>query len=346
MQEKSLQNILTLFISAYLIYILSDVLTPFLIALFIAYLINPFISFIQIKAKIKNRGLAVGTGIIITISLLTALFLISIPTINKEFERASVLISEYAEFIPPIPTEIENQLEKFTESDYAKEIINTKNINETLNKIAPLLKSLFSESLDLIFGIFGLLLILLYLIFILLGYPKFSTSWINWVPKKHKSIAKDISTDLNIGMRSYFRGQAIIASIVGILFCIGFKLIGLPMAIFLGLTIGLLNLIPYLQILGFIPAFLLSILHSMDTNQNIWISLGFTLLVFIIIQLIQELILIPKIMKKVTGLHPAIILLSLSIWGSLLGLAGLIIALPITTLIISYYKRYLSKLSN
>ncbi|MFA6582128.1 MAG: AI-2E family transporter, partial [Paludibacter sp.] len=66
-------------------------------------------------------------------------------------------------------------------------------------------------------------------------------------------------------------------------------------------------------------------------------------IVFIIIQILEELILVPRIMGKVTGLNPAVILLSLSIWGALMGMVGMIIALPMTTLIISYYKRYVLK---
>ena len=232
------------------------------------------------------------------------------------------------------------------DSDYAKDFINSSTINETINKITPLLKNLFSESLDLIMGVFSAFIILIYLIFILLGYPKLNESWEKWIPIKYRDSALEIISDLNNGMRAYFRGQAFIAFVVGLLFCIGFKIVGLPLAIFLGLAIGCLNLVPYMQILGFIPAFILSILHSMETGQSVWLSLGATALVFMIVQLIQELFLIPKIMNKVTGLHPAIILLSLSIWGSLLGLSGLIIALPISTLLISYYKRHISSLSD
>ena len=165
----------------------------------------------------------------------------------------------------------------------------------------------------------------------------------NWIPAKYRNTAEDIATDLNSGMRAYFRGQATIALIVGILCCVGFKLIGLPLAILLGVLIGCLNLVPYLQILGFIPAFLLSILHSLETGTSIWASIGATLLVLVVVQIIQESVLVPKIMKKVTGLNPAIILLSLPIWGSLLGITGLIIALPVTTLLISYYKRKVSE---
>ncbi len=346
MENKSLRNIVISSLIVYLIYKLRNVLTPFFIALFTAYLINPIITFIETKLKINNRGVSVTVGITSIVILLTTTTLISIPFINKEFQSAIGLVKEYSEFIPPISSDLNFKVTQFIESDYAKDFINSSTINETINKITPLLKNLFSESIDLIMSIFGIFIILIYLIFILLGYPKLKESWPKWIPLKYRDTAKDIIEDLSNGMRAYFRGQVFIAFIVGILFCIGFKIIGLPLAILLGVSIGLLNLVPYMQILGFIPAFILCILHSMETEQSIWLSLGSTAIVFMIIQLIQEIILIPKIMNKVTGLHPAIILLSLSIWGSLLGLSGLIIALPISTLLISYYKRHISSLSN
>jgi len=109
----------------------------------------------------------------------------------------------------------------------------------------------------------------------------------------------------------------------------------------LGLFIGVLNLIPYMQTIGLIPMILLSLIKSTETGENFWIIFGLSVLVLCIVQCIQDLILTPKIMGKAMGLNPAIILLSLSIWGTLLGFVGLIIALPMTTLCLSYYKRFI-----
>jgi predicted PurR-regulated permease PerM len=343
MQEKSLRNILLIALSGYLIYTLKNVLSPFLIALFLAYLINPLINFIQTKLRIKKRGFAIALGLTFSSILLSGLFLLSLPTINKEFHNAAKLLKEYADIIPPIPTELQEQVNQFLHSDQAKEFINSSTITETFNKVSPLIKALFNESLDLAMGVFGLFFILIYLVFILQGYPMLNKTWINWIPSNYREQAKGIGYDLNEGMRAYFRGQATIALIVGLLFCLGFSIIGLPLAILMGILIGLLNLVPYLQIVGFIPAFLLCILQSMETGQSLWTTIGLATLVFFIIQLIQESILIPRIMNKITGLHPAIILLSLSIWGSLLGITGLILALPISTLLLSYYKRFVNK---
>jgi predicted PurR-regulated permease PerM len=107
--------------------------------------------------------------------------------------------------------------------------------------------------------------------------------------------------------------------------------------------IGLLNMVPYMQLLGFIPTILLAIVKSADTGQNFWIIMLMALAVFAIVQTIQDTFLVPKIMGKVTGLNSAIILLSLSIWGSLLGMLGMIIALPMTTLLLTYYQKYVIK---
>ena len=147
--------------------------------------------------------------------------------------------------------------------------------------------------------------------------------------------------DVEYTMNRYFRGQALIALCVGVLLAIGFKIIDFPLAVTLGLFIGVLNMIPYMQTIGIIPMLILALLRSAETGENFWIIFGLALLVLGIVQMIQDLFLTPRIMGKAMGLNPAIILLSLSIWGTLLGFIGLIVALPLTTLCLSYYKRFI-----
>jgi len=160
------------------------------------------------------------------------------------------------------------------------------------------------------------------------------------VPRGKRKFVGEILHDVQDGMNSYFRGQSLIAFIVGILFCIGFSIIGLPLAIPLGLLIGAFNLVPYLQTIGFVPTIVMALIKSYDTGQSVWQILLLCALVFAVVQIIQDAFLTPKIMGHVTGLNGAVILLSLSVWGCLLGFVGLIIALPLTTLLVSYYKRF------
>ena len=203
--------------------------------------------------------------------------------------------------------------------------------------------SLIAQTLGFIVGIFTVFVVFLYMFFILLDYEKLSAGFIHLIPSEQRPFATQLIGDVEKGMNSYFRGQSLIAFIVGILFSIGFLIIDFPLAVGLGLFIGFLNLVPYLQLIGFIPTIVLALMKSIETGQNFWIILLMALAVFAVVQAIQDLYLTPRIMGHVMGLNPAVILLSLSIWGSLLGFIGLIIALPLTTLCLSYYSRFVLK---
>jgi len=102
-------------------------------------------------------------------------------------------------------------------------------------------------------------------------------------------------------------------------------------------------MVPYLQLVGLVPAFILALFYSLETGTSLWVSLGMTGLVVFVVQVIQDTVLVPRIMGRVTGLNPVMILLSLSIWGKLLGLLGLLMAIPMTCLILAYYHRLIGR---
>ena len=171
---------------------------------------------------------------------------------------------------------------------------------------------LISGTASFLVGLIGLVVIGLYFIFLLLDYDTVR-GWKDLLPLAYRDSAAEFVNDFESAMNNYFRGQAAVAFICGLLFALGFFLIGLPLSILLGLFIGLLNMIPYLQILGLIPAGLLALMHALESDTNVWMILGLTGLVFVVVQIIQDTILVPKIMGKVTGLNPAMMMLSLSI---------------------------------
>ena len=133
---------------------------------------------------------------------------------------------------------------------------------------------------------------------------------------------------------------------MAVIYCGGFALCGLPLAIILGLGTAVLFMIPYCQYLSIIPVTLLCLVDSVDGGGNFWTMWWECMGVFALVQVVGDLILTPRIMGKAMGLNPAIILLSLSIWGTLLGFIGLIIALPLTTLLLSYYEQYIIMRNN
>ena len=179
--------------------------------------------------------------------------------------------------------------------------------------------------------------------FILLDYEYLTDNWIKIFPKKVRPFWSELMQDVERELNNYIRGQSLVALTMGILFCIGFTIIDFPMAIGLGILIGILDLVPYLHTFALVPTVFLALLKAADTGQNFWVILSMAVAVFIIVQVIIDMIVTPKIMGKAMGLNPAILLLSLSVWGALLGFIGLIIALPLTTLIIAYWQRYVTR---
>ena len=328
----------------YLINYLSSVLLPFFIAWLIAYMTYPMVTFVQHKLRVKNR---VASILIVMMSLLVFFTLTAIvlfPPIIDEFGKLKELLTTY--FIEGsqqahIPGTVANFIKEYINMEQIQNALTESNLTHTLQSILPKAWSIFTQSVNVIFSIFTAFIVLLYTFFILLDYETIATGWINLVPAKYREMTVRIVNDVKEGMNRYFRGQALVAFLVGVLFSIGFLIIDFPLAIGFGLFIGLLNMVPYLQLIALVPTILLALLKAADTGENFWWILGTALLVFCIVQAIQDAIIVPKVMGKITGLNPAIILLSLSIWGALMGMLGMIIALPCTTIILSYYKRFI-----
>lgn len=328
---------------------LSGVLLPFFLAWLIAYLIYPLVSFFQHKLRLKNRIISIFCALLTLTVIGSVAFYLLVPPMIQEFLRVKDLLIEYfstTHTASNVPTTLSEFIRQNIDLHILEQMFSQENILDALKVTVPKLWSLISGSINLLFGFFTVFLILLYIVFILLDYESISEGWAHLMPKKYRKTVTGILNDVKDGMNRYFRGQALVALCVGILFSIGFLIIDFPLAIGLGLFIGALNMVPYLQIIGFVPTIMLAILKAADTGDNFWIIIASAAAVFIVVQIIQDGYLVPRIMGKITGLNPAIILLSLSIWGSLMGMLGMIIALPLTTLMLSYYQRYIINQEN
>lgn len=323
---------------------LSGVLLPFFIAWLIAYLIYPLVTFFQYRLKLKSRVVSIFCALLTLAGIGTAAFYLLVPPMIQEFGRVKDLLIEYftnSSYGSNVPHTLSEFLRDNIDPQFLQNLFQEKSLLDALQEAMPPLWSLVTESINLLYGIFTVFIILLYIVFILLDYESIADGWPRLLPVKYRSFVTGIMNDVKDGMNRYFRGQAFVALCVGILFSIGFLIIDFPLAIGLGLFIGVLNLVPYLQIIGFIPTVVLTILKAADTGGNFWLILAAALAVFAIVQAIQDGFIVPRVMGKITGLNPAIILLSLSVWGSLMGMLGMIIALPLTTLMLSYYQRFI-----
>lgn len=327
----------------YVLNLLKGVLLPFLVACLIAYTLEPVVKWNMKILHLRNRFVPVILTLLEFTAAVSTLAFILVPYIAAECEEMGVLLRRYASTTittPYLPSEIHEFLRENLDVNSFTEIMSRDEWKDLIKQAISSSWSFLSSGLSLIIGLFSWIIVFLYVIFIMIDYEKLMLSFRQLVPQTHRRQVLGVFRDVRNAMNCYFRGQALIAAIVGLLFALGFWIVGLPMGVLLGLAIGVMNLVPYLQLISLPVTAVLCLVASVDGATDFWTIFWESMAVYVVVQCIQDLFLTPRIMGKAMGLNPAIILLSLSIWGCLLGFLGLIIALPLTTLILSYYDRF------
>lgn len=333
-----------LLLAGYIISYLSTVLLPFFVAVAIAYLLFPIVRFLQYKCKLKNRILSIFVALTLVLGTFTALAFIIVPPFLDEFnhmqEVAINFLKDSKMQEKVIPPSVLHILQERVSEARIEQFLSSKDVQEAVKKVLPKAWDVIWSTAGVVLNLLASLIGLLYLFFLLKDYERYAYGWINFVPHSRREIARQLVGDIKQGMNGYFRGQALVALSNCVMFSVGFWILGFPIPVGLGCFIGLISFVPYLQVIGFVPAFFLALLHAAETEQSFWLLFGGVFLVYIVVQVLQDTIVTPHVMGKIMGLSPAVILLSLSVWGYILGIVGLIIALPVTTLMISYYRRY------
>ncbi len=323
---------------------LSDVLLPFFLAWLLAYLIYPIVRFVQDRLRVPSRVLAITLSLAFVAAVIGAIVYMVVPPMLEQFERLGELVNRYLQektHTDDFPLAVKTWI--WNNSETIQKFFHNNEVKDALRATMSRLFAMIGQTANVIISVVASLITLLYLFFILLDYEKLSAGFIKMFPPKNRPFWQALVSDVERELNRYIRGQSLVALCIGVLFCIGLTIIDFPMAIGLGILTGILSLIPYVHGLTLIPMVLLSLLKAADTGQNFWVTLASAVGVFVVVQIITDMVLTPKIMGKAMRLNPAVLLLSLSVWGTLLGFIGLIIALPLTTLIIAYYQRYVIK---
>lgn len=338
-------GIVTLVIAVlYITNYLSEVLLPFFIAWFFAYLLYPVVKFIENKLHVKVRAISILLAMGAAIAIVGGVIWLIIPPMIDQFDKLGEVLTRWVHqtthtnnltmLIKEWLQDNQTTIERFLKS---------KDFSDALKTTMPKVFSVVSQTATVLMSIVASMITLLYMFFILLDYETLTANWVRIFPKKNRPFWSALMKDVERELNNYIRGQGMVALCMGIMFCIGFTIIGFPMAISLGILIGIMDLVPYLHTFALIPTAFLAMLKAADTGQNFWVVFGLAVLVFCVVQVITDMVVTPKIMGKAMGLNPAILLLSLSIWGALLGFLGLIVALPLTTLLIAYWQRYVTR---
>lgn len=333
----------------YIVNYLSGILLPFLVGFILAYMLEPTVQFIMRITHLKNRMLPAIVTMLLFFGIIFLAFRFLIPYFVDEFTDMGKMLAKYAEHkftINGIPPEIQYFIDRYFNIDAIQNIFSQEQWMKIGKSVMSGTWSVLGSTMSAIATAVSWLLALLYMFFVMIDYDKIGHGFKSAVPSRYRRKVFRIMQDVTGTMSRYFRGQALVSLFVGIIFAIEFYIIGLPMAVVFGLLIGVLNMVPYLQLISIPMAAFLCLVKSVSAGVAFLPLFGWTIAAYVICQAIQDMVLTPTIMKQQMGLRPAIIFLALSIWGYVLGFIGLIIALPLTTLIISYYSEYVLHMPN
>ena len=342
--DRIMKLLIGISLGAALVWLLSylrDALLPFFVACLFAYLLQPLVEFNRRWTREKGRTISSILTIIEVSAVIAGCLYLLLPIVIREFDSLDTIVKEVTSGRRQVPAEMTQVI------DFINKHLNTDAIKESLShmQIEALLSrgsSILSESLEVLGQVLNWVLTFVYVLFILIDYPQIIRGFKLIVPFRYREGAVSVVRDMQISMNHYFRGQGMVAFCAAVFYCIGFSLIGLPLAIPMGLLVGILYMIPYFQYITLIPVALICFIYSLGGAESFLSLFGKSLLVYVIVQPTCDYIITPRIMGRELGLNAAVILLSLSIWGTLLGIIGMIIALPITSLLMSYYEQYIS----
>lgn len=323
----------------------SDVLWPLATAGILAMIFRPFVVFLQVRAKF-NRTWAIITLFVVAVLLLAGLLLVVVPTLVDQAVRFIEFLPDFFQSVRNAFAETYPKVVEFANQKFGQENIQrfqdflTNAVSSMLEKSEMAIANLGSFLSRVIAIGTGLAIIPVYLFFML----ESRRDLLRDLKKQLSFIRKDWRDDIVFlinefigSVVSFFRGQIIIAFIMGVLLATGFGLVGLNFAIILGLTIGFLNIIPYLgSIIGLSVALPLAYFQKDGGGVNL---LLFTIGVFIVVQMIEGYLLTPRIMGQTTGLHPMVIIIAIFFWGTALnGILGMILAIPLTAFFVVAWR--------
>ncbi len=350
-------------------YFLYGLILPFVIGLIAAFAVDPLIR--RIKKKVKNRNAATSLFLAGCLLIFITILVLFTSFINRDFERLSksysVLKTENQDKLDTVGQRVVEYITSWYDVEETKEqlkqgadtiiqeikdidvsTLDTESIKSGYSEIVAFFSS--NDETRQQTERFGLMFILFssiaYFVLILFQLDYFKDVKDRYFNASLQNTLSGVYADFNKSFLRYFKLRSKIVLLLSVLYFVGFLIMDLPGSILFTLLIILLSFIPYLQYVMLIPLAISCLVVSTETGYSFIILYGIVMGIFIVASIIEELVLTPKIMEKNIGMNPVIMILALSIWGYVLGLPGLLLGVPITSLMIIYFKRLYPTLIN
>ncbi len=319
------------------LYMLRSVLLPFVVGIAAAYFLDPLVNRLA-QRKCISRTIA-------TVAVMSLFLLILLPLLLLLGGAAVAQIGEFLHNLPQYVSSfgakvtvwvhwLQNYLPALNLADVEAAL--QENFGDSLKPVLQVVRGVISNGFALV-NVLSLLLISPVVAFYMLrDWPTFTGKLLDLVPLKHRTEVTDGLQQINRIISGYLRGQALVCLALGSFYSCGLWLVGLNLGLLVGFLAGIISFIPYVgSISGFLMAMILVI-----TQYGTWPKIAAVIAVFAVGQFIEGNFLTPKLVGENIGLHPVWVMFALLAGGVLLGLLGMIIAVPAAA-IIGVLLRYL-----
>jgi predicted PurR-regulated permease PerM len=340
MNSKMLWIALSLVLLALAFYALSPILTPFVVAALLAYLGDPLVR--RLMAYHMPRSLAVSVVFIGIFLLVIGLLLILVPSIEKQIER---LLAKLPEYLRWIQQHVIPQINAWLPDNLLA--LDAESIRQTLQEhwrnagglLANVSKSLTQSGLAILAWLANLILIPILTFYLLRDWESLVGNIQGLLPRSILPTWNLLSAQVDEVLGAFLRGQLLVMLALGIIYTTGLWLVGLDFALLIGLLAGIVSFVPYLGlIVGILIAGVAAVLQFQGVDQ-----LPAVAAVFIVGQLLEGMVLTPRLVGGRIGLHPVAVIFAIMAGGQLYGFFGVLLALPVAA-VVMVLLRYVLKL--
>jgi len=317
--------------------LLFSVIIPFLIAVILAYILNPLVEFLE------NRHIPRSLGILLIYAVFfSAAFLFSltvVPKLMNELYKLGEMLPQYTGQFQKFLLHLQSDYRRIALPDSIRLALD-QNIVNLQAEIQNLLERITGSVISLFSNLLAILVIPLTVFYILRDMDNLKRSVVMLFPKRYRTYIVAMGSEMDRTLGAYFRGMLIICFIVGLFTYLGLIIIGLDYALILGIVAGITNVIPYFgPIIGAIPAVFMALLTSPGLALK-------TVIVYVVVQQLEGHLIAPQVWGRTLGLHPLLVIFVLLIGGKFFGLAGLIFAVPFTAMARIFLKHAIDLAAN
>lgn len=309
------------------VWLFNDVLLPFVVGIIIAYLLNPLM--VRMGKHSIPRTPAALLILVLFGTLITVLAILTIPPLYKETmdlaETAPRYIDSLWDRMQPYVEIVERNVDEENLDENIRDAIK-ENISGALGASSALLESILNGGLALVSFLTFLIVTPLVAFFMLIEWKNI-TNWVyGLLPRHNYDATKELCDRIDHKIAGFIRGQLLVALILGILYAIGLSVAGLRYGFLIGVVAGLLSIIP---LFGSIVGLLVGVIVAwLQTGEFTYVAL--IAVIFMFGQFLEGNFISPKVIGSSVGLHPLWILFALLAGGSLFGIVGMLLAVPVT----------------